>query len=68
MPRNELEPLMTVEEVAAVLRIAPKTVRNWASAGKLSRVEGLPNLTRFRRADVEKLAGVAEDEPTASAA
>lgn len=56
MARNELEPLMTVAEVAEVLRVAPKTVRNKVSRGEIPRA-AIPGVLRFHRADIERLIG-----------
>lgn len=58
--RRELPALMTPAEVAAALRVSPKTVTCWANAGKLSAVRTLggasgPGHRRFRRAEVEAL-------------
>lgn len=54
MPRNEIEPLMTVQEVAEVLRLKPKTIRNKVSRGELKRA-AIPGALRFRREDIAKL-------------
>ncbi|MCK9494177.1 MAG: helix-turn-helix domain-containing protein [Dehalococcoidia bacterium] len=52
MPRNDFEPLMTVEEAAAYLRLKPKTLRNRVSAGTIPSVKA-GHGRRFRRADLE---------------
>ncbi len=45
-------PLVTAEEVAAVLRVSPKSIYRWASEGRLPAFrEG--RLIRFLESDVE---------------
>jgi excisionase family DNA binding protein len=45
-------PLVTAEEVAAVLKVSPKSVYRWAQQGRLPAFrEG--RLIRFRESDVE---------------
>lgn len=51
----QLPELMTVAEVAEVLRIADETVHRWAREGKLPYVPMPSGLKRFRRADIESL-------------
>lgn len=53
MPRNENEPLMTVDDVAAKLRVSSKTVRNWVFRGKLPSVK-LGGAVRFDRNEIEE--------------
>lgn len=57
MTRNELEPLLTVAEVAELLRLTPKTIRNKAYRGELPRAP-LHGALRFRRGDIERLMGL----------
>ena len=47
--------LLTPAEVAAMFRVAPKTVTRWAKAGKLRAVHTLGGHRRYYRADVEAL-------------
>lgn len=68
MSRNELEPLMTPDEVAAVLRVSRKTVRNKAAAGMIPSVRVAGGVTRFRRADIAKLIEAAAADSTGQAA
>lgn len=35
------EPLLTTSQVAAILRTTPRTVRNWADAGKIRTIRSL---------------------------
>ena len=50
------EPLWTTAEVAALFRVDPKTVRRWASIGKLAPVPSPGGrLLRFRESDVRAL-------------
>ena len=52
MPRNEIEPLMTVEELAGYLNIAEKTIRNRVSAGSIPFVK-VGSALRFRRSAID---------------
>ncbi|MER7212417.1 helix-turn-helix domain-containing protein [Streptosporangium sp. NPDC000239] len=57
------EPLLTVKEVAAVYRVAPRTIQRWAKTGALKAVPTPGGrLQRFRAADVEGLLN--DDAPT----
>jgi len=55
----ELEPLLTAEEVAPILRVRPATVYEAAANGRIPCVrlwEGRKRgLVRFRRSDIENL-------------
>lgn len=64
MPRNEMEPLLTLSEVAELLRVTPKTVRNKVSRGEIPRAP-LAGILRFRRADIEQLVGVSPTDVAA---
>ena len=47
---------LLVSEAAAVLRVAPNTIRAWAAAGKLTEYRHPVNNYRlFRKADVDAL-------------
>jgi excisionase family DNA binding protein len=48
-------PLMTPGEVAALLRVHPKTVTRWAKTGKLISFRTLGNHRRYRVAEVRAL-------------
>jgi len=47
-----LEPLLTLEEVAAILRLSPRTIRRLVSSGKLPCAH-LAGRLRFLAADVK---------------
>jgi excisionase family DNA binding protein len=51
----DTSPLLTVDQLAAILQLDRRTIERWTSAGK---IPGLVKLSgraiRFRRADVEK--------------
>jgi len=47
------DPMMTVKEVATLLRVEPRTVRRWVDLGRLRPVRvGALGHIRFRRSDV----------------
>jgi len=48
------EPLLTVEDAAAILGIQPRTLYKWAYAGRLPVVK-IGRLTRFRASTIENL-------------
>jgi len=50
----EADPLMTIEEVAALLRVTPQTLWRWHKCGYLKRVYA-GSKPRYRRSDIEKL-------------
>ena len=52
---SETEALLTPAEVAAMLRVDPKTVTRWAKAGKLSSIRTLGGHRRYRESEVRKL-------------
>jgi len=53
-----MESLLTVEEVAQILRIKPSTVYDWVYAGALPAVRPMTgahrSIVRFRRSDIER--------------
>jgi excisionase family DNA binding protein len=49
--KAELEPLMTTDEVAAILRVNPKTVRRLVNAGRLPCIR-FGRSVRFASGDV----------------
>jgi excisionase family DNA binding protein len=53
MTRNEIEPLMTVKDVAEYLQIAEKTVRNRVHRNEIPYVKAGAAL-RFRRAEIDQ--------------
>lgn len=48
--------LLTPGEVAALLRVDPKTVSRWAAAGLVDSIKTPGGHRRFRRSDIERLA------------
>lgn len=54
MSGNGIEPLMTLEEVAGVLRLAPKTIRNRVYRGTMSAVQ-VGGSIRFERAEIQRI-------------
>lgn len=54
---QDLEPLLTPAEVAALFRVDPKTVTRWAKAGKLSSIRTLGGHRRYRETEVRALLG-----------
>lgn len=57
LAREESDYLLDVHEAAAMLNIAPTTLRNWAYQRRIPRVKlsGLRGPLRFRRSDVQRL-------------
>lgn len=54
MVANSLnEPLMTVEEVAAYLRLRPETVRSFARRKQLPTLKVGPGIWRFQRSEID---------------
>lgn len=49
------EPLYTPGEVAALLRVDPKTVTRWVKAGKVAAIRTPGGHVRIRESDVETL-------------
>jgi excisionase family DNA binding protein len=61
----DAEPLLTPAEVAALFRVAPKTVTRWAKKGWLTSIRTLGGHRRYREAEVRALlAGVPQDGST----
>ena len=54
MVRPDVQPdrLLTPAEVAALLRVDPKTVTRWAKAGKLTTIRTLGGHRRYRENEV----------------
>ena len=56
-PRStENERYIKTAEVAAILRVSPKTVSRWAKDGKLPHLITLGGHRRFPRTEIEELA------------
>jgi excisionase family DNA binding protein len=57
MPQNpapEPEQLLTPSEVAAMVRVNPKTVTRWERAGKISAIRTLGGHRRFKASEIRK--------------
>ncbi len=52
---QEVEPLLTPAEVAALFRVDPKTVTRWANAGKLTSIRTLGGHRRYLESEVRSL-------------
>lgn len=48
-----MDTYLTVQEVAALVRVDPMTVRRWCSAGQLGAVRLGPKVYRIARADLD---------------
>ena len=53
---NQILPLLNTQDVAAIFRVSPKTIRVWCSQGKL-RSRRIGRGLRFTHSEVERLAG-----------
>jgi excisionase family DNA binding protein len=51
---EEIRPLLTADDVAATLRLSPKTVRKLAASGEIPSVR-IAGSVRFRRDDLDAL-------------
>jgi len=56
----ETPQLLTVNEAAEYLRIAPGTLRNWHHAGRGPRVTNVGRCIRYKRADLESFISTAD--------
>jgi excisionase family DNA binding protein len=54
---NDTDTLLTPAEVAALVRVDPKTVTRWAKAGKISSIRTLGGHRRFRESEIRGLLG-----------
>jgi excisionase family DNA binding protein len=54
-----MQPTLRVRDAAGLLRVTPRTVRNWIAAGRLSALHVSERVTLVPLADVERLAGTA---------
>lgn len=69
--QQEVEPLLTPAEVAALFRVDPKTVTRWANSGKLTSIRTLGGHRRYLESEVRGLLesipaprnGMSEDSP-----
>src|SRR5690349_17829786 len=57
MTQNVDDELLTVDEVAKILRVNPQTVRNWIDRGELPEVRIGKRRVRVRRSDLEEFVG-----------
>lgn len=55
MTRLDDDPLLTPGEVAAILRVDPKTVTRWAKAGRVSSIRTPGGHRRFRESEIRAL-------------
>lgn len=58
--------LLTVDEVADVLRVNPRTVERWSAEGRLQRVDLGPRTVRYRATDVAALIDPTHSEAPAT--
>jgi len=49
---SEIDTLLTIDDVAAMLRVSPKTIYNWAYRNLIPRIKIGRGLLRFRRDDI----------------
>jgi excisionase family DNA binding protein len=60
---KDLPDLLTIKEVANLLRISPLTIKRWGNKGKLPAIRiNSRGDRRFRKSVVLKLLGVEEEE------
>jgi len=60
---KDLPDLLTIKEVASLLRISPLTIKRWGKKGKLPAIRiNSRGDRRFRKSVVLKLLGVEEEE------
>lgn len=52
-----MQPTVSVREAARLLRVTPRTVRNWIAAGRIDATRVSERVTLVPRAEVERLAG-----------
>jgi excisionase family DNA binding protein len=58
--------LLTVDEVAAILKVNPQSVRNWLDRGDLSGVRVGKRRIRIRQSDLDRFLGGDETETEAA--
>jgi excisionase family DNA binding protein len=61
MPSDPLPELMTVPEVAEVLRLSDETIHRWAREGRLEHID-INGVKRFHRTYIEGLVRVDADQ------
>jgi len=54
LEQQQVDPLLTPAEVAALFRVNPKTVTRWARAGKITAIRTLGGHRRFRAAEIHR--------------
>lgn len=60
---NDLPDLMTIREVADLLRISPLTIKRWGKKGKLPAIRiNSRGDRRYRKEVVQRLLGVEEEK------
>jgi excisionase family DNA binding protein len=59
------EKLLTPGEIAAILRVNPKTVTRWAQSGKLTSIRTLGGHRRYRESEVRALLAGTDTRPGA---
>lgn len=64
-PDSPLPPLLTLREVAAALRVHPRTIRRWADDGRLTAIRLTTETMRFR---ADEIAALIEGAETTGAA
>lgn len=67
MPNPFNDELMTVADVAALLKLNQQTIRNWIDAGKLPHVRVGERRVRVYRSDLSRLLAESETKPRARA-
>jgi excisionase family DNA binding protein len=70
MVRSRVQPerLLTPAEVAALLRVAPKTVTRWAQQGKFGSIRTLGGHRRYSEAEIRAFLADATHRPRATPA
>lgn len=61
----EGDEMLTVEDVANLLRVSEATIKKWAAAGKLPAMK-IGRLWRFRRSSIEEFIHEQENRPRTS--
>jgi excisionase family DNA binding protein len=59
---TDLPDLLTIKEVASLLRVSPLTIKRWGKSGKLPAIRiNSRGDRRYRKQVVQKLLGVSEE-------
>ena len=61
---SRTDPMLTTEEAAAELGLAPKTLRNWRTTGRGPVATKLGGAVRYRQSAVERFARANEQDRT----